>query len=71
MTIEEIEARLHGIPLPEPPIYLNKATKIVDVKQFLERQLEIMRKFKDDPKNSGPAHDRLVKFIELTEVPEN
>ena len=42
--IEDIEGAFHGIEIPEGPIELNEATRIIDVKAFIEAQLSIIKK---------------------------
>jgi len=57
--IEDIEGAFHGIELPEGPIELNEATRIIDVKAFIESQLSIIKNAPES-RMSIPAYDRLV-----------
>ena len=64
--IEEIEGAFHGITLPEGPLYLNVATKIIDVKVFIQAQLSIIKNAPDS-RMSIPAYDRLLALRKIIE----
>lgn len=62
--IEDIEGAFHGIDLPEGPIELNEATKIIDVKAFIQAQLSIIKNAPES-RMSLPAYDRLLALREI------
>lgn len=66
MTIEELEAYFEGIDLPES-VYLNKATKIVDVKKFVRSHL-ITVKAHGHIKAYSSFFDRLVQLKDIIEA---
>ena len=57
--IEDIEGEFHGIDLPTGPIDLNEATRINDVKAFIQAQLSIIKNAPES-RMSIPAYDRLL-----------
>ncbi|MEJ5963502.1 DUF6965 family protein [Pedobacter immunditicola] len=66
MTIEELEAYFEGIDLPET-VYLNKATKIVDVKKFVRSHL-ITVKAHGHIKAYSSFFDRLLQLKDIIEA---
>ncbi len=62
--IEDIEGAFHGIDLPEGPIELNEATKIMDIKMFIQAQLSIIKNALES-RMSIPAYDRLLALKEI------
>jgi len=64
--IEDIEGAFHGVALPDGPIYLNVATKIIDVKAFIQAQLSIVKNAPDS-RMSIPAYDRLLALKQILE----
>jgi hypothetical protein len=66
MTIEELEAYFEGIDLPET-VYLNKATKIVDVKKFINSHL-ITVKAHGHIKAYASFMDRLIQLHDIMEA---
>jgi len=62
--IEDIEGAFHGIDLPEGPIELNEATKIMDIKMFIQAQLSIIKNAPES-RMSIPAYDRLLALKEI------
>lgn len=62
--IEDIEGAFHGIDLPNGPIELNEATRIIDVKAFIQAQLSIIKNAPDS-RMSIPAYDRLLALKEI------
>jgi len=66
MTIEELEAYFEGIDLPET-VYLNKATKIVDVKKFVRSHL-ITVKAHGHIKAYSSFYDRLIQLKDIIEA---
>jgi hypothetical protein len=57
--IEDIEGAFYGIDLPQGPIDLNEATRIIDVKAFIQAQLSIIKNAPES-RMSIPAYDRLL-----------
>ena len=66
MTIEELEAYFEGIDLPET-VYLNDATKIVDVKKFIHSHL-ITVKAHGYIKAYSSFMDRLIQLKDILEA---
>ncbi|RZL17472.1 MAG: hypothetical protein EOO89_07735 [Pedobacter sp.] len=62
--IEDIEGAFHGIELPDGVIELNEATRITDVKAFIQAQLSIIKNAPDS-RMSIPAYDRLLALKEI------
>jgi hypothetical protein len=62
--IEDIEGAFHGIDLPNGPIELNEATRIIDVKAFIQAQLSIIKNAPES-RMSIPAYDRLLALKEI------
>jgi len=70
MTLQEIddlEARIYGLEMPEAPFELAPGTVIVEIEHFIEVQLNTLR-FAPEAKTSLPCLWRLEKFIELVEA---
>ncbi|MET3115702.1 hypothetical protein AAKU52_003459 [Pedobacter sp. CG_S7] len=66
MTIEELEAYFEGIDLPET-VYLNKATKIVDLKQFVRSHV-ITVKAHGHIKSYSSFMERLIQLKDILEA---
>lgn len=66
MTVEELEAYFEGIDLPES-VYLNKATKIVEVKKFIKSHL-ITVKAHGHIKAYSSFLDRLIQLKDILEA---
>lgn len=69
MTLQEIddlEARLHGLQLPEGPVQLDPGVTITDVQQFINAQFVTLRNA-PDAKTSLPCLWRIEKFIAIVE----
>lgn len=66
MTIEELEAYFEGIDLPES-VYLNKATKIIDLKQFIRSHL-ITVKAHGHIKAYSSFMERLIELKNILEA---
>ncbi|MBC7565596.1 MAG: hypothetical protein H7223_01355 [Pedobacter sp.] len=62
--IEDIEGIFQGIDLTEGPIELNAATRIIDVKAFIQAQLSIIKNAPES-RMSIPAYERLVTLKEI------
>jgi hypothetical protein len=62
--IEDIEGAFHGIDLPSGPVDLNEATRIIDVKAFIQAQLSIIKNAPES-RMSIPAYDRLLALKEI------
>ena len=62
--IEDIEGAFHGIELPDGVFELNEATRITDVKAFIQAQLSIIKNAPDS-RMSIPAYDRLLALKEI------
>jgi hypothetical protein len=69
MTIEELEAYFEGIDLPES-VYLNEATKIVDVKKFIHSHL-ITVKAHGHIRAYASFMDRLIQLKDILEGQRN
>ncbi len=69
MTIEELEAYFEGIDLPET-VYLNQATKIVDVKKFIRSHI-ITVKAHGHIKAYASFMDRLIQLRDIVEAQKN
>ncbi|TCC88669.1 hypothetical protein EZ428_18705 [Pedobacter frigiditerrae] len=66
MTIPELEQWFKSVELPAAPLYLNPATKINDVSQFLESHFSPLRNNPITNINE-PLLDRLLAFKLLIE----
>ncbi len=66
MTINDLEQWFQNTQLPEAPLLLNPATKINDVKQFLDSHFYPL-KLDPDNKINEPLLDRLLAFKLLIE----
>lgn len=66
MTINELEEWFNNTELPAVPLYLNPATKINDIKQFLDSHFYPL-KLNTNPKITQPLLDRLLDFKLLIE----
>lgn len=66
MTIPELEAWFKSVELPAAPLYLNPATKLNNVKKFLESHFSPLR---NSPitKVNEPLLDHLLAFKLLIE----
>ena len=62
--IEDIEGAFHGIALPDGPIVLNEATRIIDVKAFIQAQFSIIKNAPES-RMSVPAYERLIALKEI------
>jgi hypothetical protein len=62
--IEDIEGAFYGIDLPEGPIELNEATRIIDVPAFIQAQLSIIKNAPES-RMSIPAYDRLLALKDI------
>jgi hypothetical protein len=67
-NIEELETFFKHIKLPEEPIQLDKATKINDVKKFIENNLKSI-KHHNGKRVYKPYYDRLITLKNLLEKP--
>ncbi len=67
MTIKELEDWFNSHPLPQPPVYLNNATKVNDIKQFLESHFAPLR-IDPNSKVNQPLIDRLLDMKLLIEA---
>lgn len=65
--IDDLEARVYGLEMPEAPFELAPGTVITEIEQFIETQLITLR-FAPEAKTSLPCLWRLEKFIELVEA---
>lgn len=68
MTAEEYEAAFHGIDLPES-IELVQGTKIPNVKDFLEKEIYIL-KTSNNERVLSPIRYRLDLLLQLVESSE-
>ena len=66
MTIEELEAYFEGIDLPES-VYLNEATKIVDLPKFIKSHV-ITVKAHGHIRAYQSFYDRLVQVKDILEA---
>lgn len=66
MTIEELEAYFEGIDLPES-VYLNEATKIVDLPKFIKSHV-ITVKAHGHIRAYQSFYDRLVQLKDILEA---
>lgn len=65
--IDDLEAKIYGLEMPEAPLELAPGTVITEIEQFIETQFVTLR-FAPEAKTSLPCLWRLERFIELVEA---
>jgi hypothetical protein len=65
--IDDLEARIHGLEMPEAPFALGPGMVIEEMEKFIQIQLFTLRSA-PEAKTSLPCLWRLEKFIELVEA---
>ena len=65
--IDDLEARIYGLEMPEAPFELWPGTVIAGIDKFIKIQLHTLRSA-PDARTSLPCLWRLERFIELVEA---
>lgn len=66
MTYEELYEYFTNVDLPEGPIFLNKATKIGDVRKFVQSHLTSINHNPNSP-TAKADYDRLIELKSIIE----
>lgn len=65
--IDDIEAKLHGLTMPEEPFQLRPGTVITNIDRFIKTQLHTLR-YAPEARTSLPCLWRLEELIEQVEA---
>jgi len=67
MTYDELNHYFKNVELPSVPIYLNKATKISDVRKFVHSHLTSIHHNPNSP-TAKADYDRLIELKRILEL---